>query len=117
MHPASTGCARSTEWRPCARAYVQSEANIGSFCEGVLRVILVPIIVFVRRVVLAELIDVRFIEYNPKQVFTDTACVSESVFHGVAGRATPLDNANVTIHERSRCPGIYERHERRQINQ
>jgi hypothetical protein len=42
---------------------------------------------------------------------------SKGVFHGVALRATPLDNANVTIHERCRCPGIHDRHEWRQINQ
>ena len=92
-------------------------AHIGSFCEAVLSIMLVPTIVFARRVVPAELIDVRFIEYNPKHVFTDIVCVSEGVFHGVARRATPLDNVNVTIHERARCPGIYDGHERGKINQ
>jgi hypothetical protein len=50
---------------------------------------LVPIIVFALRVVLADPIDVRFIEYNPEHVFTDIVCVSESVFHGTARSGLP----------------------------
>ena len=44
-------------------------------------------------------------------------CVFEGVFHGVDLGATPLDNANVPIHEPRRCPGIHDRHEWRQIDQ
>src|SRR5262249_48548865 len=51
-------------------------ANIGSFCEAVLTIMLVPIIAFARRVVSAEPIDVRFIENNPKHIFTVVVCVS-----------------------------------------
>jgi hypothetical protein len=75
------------------------------------------IIFFAGRVVSAELIDVGLIENNPEHVFTDAVCVSKGVFHGVARRATPLDDANVTIHEPCCCAGIHDRHEWRQVDQ
>ena len=90
---------------------------ISSICETVLRIILVPIISFARWVVPGELIDVGLIENNPEHVFTDVVCVTEGVFHGLARRATPLNNENVTIHETCRCPGIHYWHEWRQVNQ
>ena len=53
---------------------------IGLFCQAVLRIIFIPIIVFANRVVAAKPIDVRLVENDPEDVLINVRCVSEGVF-------------------------------------
>jgi hypothetical protein len=63
---------------------------IGSFCDAVLSIMLVPIIVFANRVVTAEPIHVRLVENNPVHVLTNVLCVSEGIFNRINLRASSL---------------------------
>src|ERR1019366_10668826 len=76
----------------------------------------VIIVSFTMVYITAKQIHIDFVEHNADQVFIDTWCMTENMFHDVDFGLTPFNDKNKRIDEVRRPTDVYYRCKRWKIN-